>query len=67
MLLDNGASINIMPLSTLKKPGQDETDLIPVNVVMTNFTGETERSLRVLPDDIAIRGSTMTLAFFVMQ
>lgn len=56
-----------MPLLTLKKLGQDETDLIPADVVMTNFTRKTTRPLGVLPADIIVGGSTTMQVFFVMQ
>lgn len=65
-LVDNGASINIMPLSMLKL-GRNEIDLILVDDVMTNFTREKAKLIGVLLADITIGGSTTMSAFFVMQ
>lgn len=67
MLLDNGASINILSLLTLKKLDRDETNLILADVVMTNFTEETTRPLSMLPANITVGGNTTTSVFFVMQ
>lgn len=66
LLLDNEAYINIMTLSTLKKLGRDETDHILTDVVMTDFTSKTTRSLDVLPTDITVGSSMMMSTFFVM-
>lgn len=67
VLLDNGASINIITLSTLRKPSRDKIDLIPTDVVMANFTTKMTRPLDVLLADITVKGSTMMSTFLVMK
>lgn len=66
MLLDNGAIINIMPLSILKKLDRNEADLILADVVMINFTREITKPIGILPADIIVGGNTMMMTFFVM-
>lgn len=66
VLLDNGASINILPLSMLKKINRNEVDLILANMVMTNFIREITKPIDVLPVDIIIEGNTTMMTFFVM-
>lgn len=67
LLLDKRASINIVPLSTLKKLDRNETILIPTDVVITNFIGETTKPADIVSADIIIGGSMTMLTFFVMQ
>lgn len=38
-LVNNGAAVNILPTSTMKKLGKTSHDLVPTDVVVSNFTG----------------------------
>lgn len=40
-LIDGGAAVNLVPKSMLKKFNKTEEDLIPHNMVVTNFSGKT--------------------------
>lgn len=39
VLVDNGAAVNVLPASTLKKIGKQRSDLKPADMIMTDFMG----------------------------
>lgn len=36
--IDNGAAVNILPMTTMRRIGKSESDLILIDLVITNFT-----------------------------
>ena len=67
VLIDNGSTINVMPLRMLRALGRSINDLIEPEVVMFAFTGEVSKTLRILPIDITIGSKTTISAFFVID
>jgi hypothetical protein len=44
MLVDTGASVNIMPYSVLRRLGRSIADLIKTNVTLSDFNGQTSEA-----------------------
>ena len=63
VLIDNGSTVNVMPLRMLKALGRRINDLIETEVVVSAFTGEVSKTLRMLPIDITIGRKTVLSAF----
>ncbi|KAJ1430194.1 hypothetical protein SESBI_07980 [Sesbania bispinosa] len=58
MLVDGGATINLIPKSSLKKLGKTEEDLLIHSIVITDFNGKTSRSEGMIALDIDVDPST---------
>jgi len=67
VFVDGGAFFNIIPLTTLKKLGKRQEELIPTYMKMTNFSGEATRALRIFITKITIGPKTMHFAFFIVD
>ena len=63
VLVDNGATINILPKSMLRKLFKTESDLIATDVSVSGFACEATKTKRVIP--IEVKVGTMT--FFVVN
>ena len=63
--IDNGLTINVMPLRMLKALGMRINDLIEIEVVVSAFTREVLKTLGILPIDITIGNKTALYAFFM--
>lgn len=48
VLVDGGATINLMPHSLLKKISKYDIDLRPYNMVLSNYEGNISKALRVI-------------------
>ena len=49
VLRDNGSSVNVMPLRMLRALGMSISYLIETEVVVSAFTREVSKTLRILP------------------
>ena len=54
VLIDNGSTINVMPLRMLRALGRSVSDLKEIEVVMFDFTREVSKTLEILPIYITI-------------
>lgn len=52
MLVDNGAVVNILSASVMKKLHKDERDLIPTNVIVSDFSSRITQIKGVLPIEL---------------
>ena len=52
--MDNGSTVNVMPLRMLRALGRGIGDLIETKVSISAFTGEFSKTLGVLPIDITV-------------
>ena len=66
VLVDGGAAINLMPESMMKKFNKVEADLLPHNMVITDFNGKTSKSKGLLPLDIRVGSVTRPTIFVVV-
>jgi hypothetical protein len=54
MLVDTGATVNIMPYSVLRQLGRSTEDLIKTNVTLSNFNGQASEAQGVLNVDLTM-------------
>jgi len=66
VLVDGGATVNLLPQSFLKKIGLFDSDLKPHNVVLTNYEGTTGNSLGVVEVDLVVGSISRTTMFMVV-
>jgi hypothetical protein len=67
MLVDGGASINILPLSLFKKLGQLEGDLKCTNLSLSDFAGDPTEAKGIIYKELMVRSKTVPIAFYVVD
>ena len=67
VLIDNGSTVNVMPLRMLRALIRSINDVIETQVVVCAFTGELSKIVGILPIDITIGSKTALFAFFVID
>src|ERR1043165_1354573 len=67
VLVDCGATVNIMPHHILKKIGKFNTDIRSHNVVLSDYEGRTKTTMGVIQVDITVGSVTMPTIFMVIQ
>jgi hypothetical protein len=67
MLIDGGASINILPLSLFKKLGHIEGDLKRINLSLSNFAGDPTEAKGIICKEVTVGSKTMPTTFFVVD
>jgi hypothetical protein len=66
VLVDGGATINLLPQSFLGRIGLVDSDLKPHNVVLTNYEGTTGNSLGAVEVDLTVGSVSRTTMFMVV-
>ena len=67
VLIDNGSTINVMPLRILRALERNISDLIETEVIVSAFIREVSKTLGILPIDITISNKTALSTFFVID
>ena len=67
VLINNGSSVNVMPLRMLRALERNISDLIEIEVTVSAFTREVSKTLAILPIDITIGNKTALSTFFVID
>ena len=67
MLVDGGASVNLMPWSTCQKLGVRLEDLVKTDMVLSAFTGGPTEAKGDLIAKLAVGSKTLPTAFFVVD
>jgi hypothetical protein len=67
MLVDTGATVNIMLYSVLHRLGHSVGDLIKTNITLSDFNGQTLEAQGVLSVDLTVGGKTVPTLFFVVN
>ncbi|XP_073019399.1 uncharacterized protein [Primulina eburnea] len=67
VLIDNGSAVNVLPVRMLKSLGKNEEYLIPSEVLVAAFTGETTKTIGVFPADVTVGSMSSLCAFFVIN
>jgi hypothetical protein len=67
MLVDTGATINIMPYLVLRRLGRSAEDLIKTNVTLSDFNGQTSEAQDVLNVDLTVGSKTVPTSFFIVS
>jgi hypothetical protein len=65
IMVDGGAAVNIMSMTTFKKLGMCVDDLIKINVILKHFEGDTSEAQGVLNVELTI-GSKATSTTFII-
>ena len=67
ILVDCGATVNLMPKFLLSKIGKFDTDLKPHNMVLSNYEGKVGATLGVLQVDLTVGTVTRPTMFMVVE
>jgi hypothetical protein len=67
MLVDGGASINILPLSLFKKLAHVEGDLKHTNLSLSGFACDPTEAKGTICKEVMVGSKTMPTAFFVVD
>ena len=67
VLVDNGSTVNVMPLRMLRALGRSIDDMIETKVSVLAFIGEISKTLSILHIDITMGSKTSLSAFFVIN
>jgi len=66
VLVDGGATVNLLPQYFLKKIGLFDSDLKPHDVILTNYEGTTGNSIRAVEVDLIVGSVSRTTMFMVV-
>jgi hypothetical protein len=67
MLIDGGASINIVPLSLFKKLGHIEGDLKHTNLSISSFASDPTEAKGIICKEVMVGSKTVPMTFFVVD
>ena len=67
MLVDGGASINLMPYTTFPKLGKGPRDLIETDMMLKDFGGNVSKTHGAMNVELTIRSKTLLTMFFVID
>jgi hypothetical protein len=67
MLVDGGASVNIMLLSMFKRLGHEEGDLKRTNLSLSGFAGELTEAKGIVCKELTVGSKTVPMTFFVVD
>jgi hypothetical protein len=67
MLVDTGATVNIMPYSVLRRLGHSTEDLIKTNVTLSDFNGQASEAQGILNVDLTVGSKTVPTSFFIVS
>ena len=67
VLVDNGAAINILPTSILRKLLKTENDLIATDISVSGFASGATKTKGVIPIEVKVGSKIATVAFFVVN
>ena len=67
MLVDGGASVNLMPWNTCKKLSVQAEELVKTNMVLSDFMGGPTEAKGVLVAELAVGSKVLPTTFFVVD
>jgi hypothetical protein len=67
LMVDGGASVNIMPLVTFQKLRYREEDLKRTNMSLTGFAGKPAEARGIISKELTVGSKTMPTTFFVVD
>jgi hypothetical protein len=67
MLIDGGASVNVLPLSLFKKLDHVEGDLKRTNLSLSSFVGDPTEAKGIIWKEVMIGSKTVSTTFFVVD
>ena len=67
MLVDGGASVNLMPYTTFHKLGKGPGDLLETDMMLRDFGENTSKTRGAINVELIIRSKTLLTMFFVID
>ena len=67
MLVDGGASVNLMPYTTFHKLGNRPGDLLETDMMLRDFGGNTSKTQGSMNLELTIRSKSLLTTFFVID
>ena len=67
MLVDGGAAVNLMPYTTFQKLGKGPQDLIGIDMMLKDFSGNASKTRGALNVELTIRSEIVLTTFFVID
>jgi predicted aspartyl protease len=67
MLVDTGATVNIMSYSVLHRLGRSADGLIKTNVTLSDINGQASEAQGVLNVDLTVGSKTIPTSFFIVS
>jgi hypothetical protein len=67
MLVDGGASVNILPLLLFKKLGHIEGDLKHTNLSLSGFAGDPTKAKGIICKELTVGSKTVPMTFFMVD
>jgi hypothetical protein len=67
MLVDGGASVNILPLSLFKKPTHVEGVLKHINLNLSSFAGDPMEAEGIICKELTVLSKTVPTTFFMVD
>jgi hypothetical protein len=67
MMIDGGASINIMPSTLFEKLGCCEDDLKNTNMSLSGFSGEPAEAKGIVSKELTVGSKTIPTTFFMVD
>ena len=67
MLVDGGASINLMPYTTFHKLDKGPGDLIETDMMLKDFRGNASKTQGAMNVELTIGSKTLLTTFFVID
>ena len=67
MLVDGGASINLMPYTTFRKLGKGPGDLLETDMMLRDFEGNTSKTQGEINIELTIGSKTLLTTFFIID
>ena len=67
MLVDGGASVNLMPYTTFRKLGKGPGDLIETDMMLKDFGGNASKTREAMNVELTIGSKTLLTTFFVID
>ena len=67
MLVDGGASVNLMPYTTFCKLGKGPRDLIETDMMLKDFGGNASKTRGAMNVELTIGSKTLLTTFFVIN
>jgi hypothetical protein len=67
MLVDTGATVNIMPYSVLHRLGRSVEDLIKTDITLSDFNGQASETQGILNMDLTVGSKTVPTSLFIIS
>jgi hypothetical protein len=67
MLVDGGATVNLMPYSAFKKLERDDDELVKTNLMLNGMGGNPMDARAIVSMELTIGSKTLATTFFVIE